>query len=147
MCSKFQWDRARRSCYQRAGYVCEICDNVGPNHPVECHEHWEWEPTGIQRLTKLIALCPMCHHAVHIGHSMMSTTVMHDIFVMGEKYIELIQHMAKVNGVSMDEVRKRLKWHRERYILHNNDQWKVNVDLVKYFKERPFNVVLGGFKL
>ena len=40
----------------------------GNQHPVECHEFWGYDDTRhIQRLARLIALCPACHECKHIG--------------------------------------------------------------------------------
>jgi hypothetical protein len=35
---------------------------------VECHEVWDYDDTRhVQRLVRLIALCPSCHECKHIG--------------------------------------------------------------------------------
>lgn len=66
--SSEEWDKIRRGCYKNANYKCEICSGVGPKHPVECHETWEYdEKQGIQKLIGLIALCPSCHEVKHVG--------------------------------------------------------------------------------
>jgi hypothetical protein len=67
---KEEWDRLRRQCYLRAGYACEVCGGHGPQHPVECHEVWEWDRENlIQRLKGLVALCPACHEVKHYGRT------------------------------------------------------------------------------
>jgi hypothetical protein len=41
---------------------------TGRKHPVECHEVWEYDETAaVQRLTRMIALCPACHEVKHMG--------------------------------------------------------------------------------
>lgn len=63
-----KWDVARKISYQLAGYACEICGGRGKGHPVECHEVWTFDfPEETQRLTDLIALCPLCHKVKHLG--------------------------------------------------------------------------------
>lgn len=63
-----EWDVVRRVAYQAAGYVCEVCGDRGPKHPVECHERWEYnEATRVQTLVGTIALCPACHEVTHFG--------------------------------------------------------------------------------
>ena len=85
---KTQWDVLRRACYKKAGYVCEVCGGVGPTHPVECHEIWDYDDVQrIQTLTGLIALCPKCHQVKHIGYAQ----------VMG-KFNEARDHLMKVNN-------------------------------------------------
>jgi hypothetical protein len=66
--SRQEWDRIRSQTYENAGHRCEVCDGRGSKHPVECHEVWEYdEPAGVQRLVRMIALCPACHEVKHIG--------------------------------------------------------------------------------
>ena len=65
-----QWDKLRRASYAAAGYKCEICGGKGHKHPVECHEEWDYvieDGERIQRLKKLISLCPNCHKVKHPG--------------------------------------------------------------------------------
>ena len=63
-----QWGQFRHAAYQAAGYRCQICDGIGPAHPVECHELWEYDDErGVQKLVGLIALCPACHEVKHAG--------------------------------------------------------------------------------
>lgn len=66
--SRQEWDRIRSQAYQNAGRRCEVCGGRGSKHPVECHEVWEYdEAVGVQRLVRMIALCPACHEVKHIG--------------------------------------------------------------------------------
>lgn len=62
------WNEMRRQTAKKAENLCEICGGRGPNHPVECHEIWNYDDTQlIQKLDGLIALCPACHEVKHIG--------------------------------------------------------------------------------
>eukprot|EP01132_Coremiostelium_polycephalum_P018336 gene18336-21870_t len=66
--SEATWSRLKSICFKAANYRCEICSNRGPHHPVECHEIWHYDDHRlIQRLDRLIALCPRCHQVKHIG--------------------------------------------------------------------------------
>jgi hypothetical protein len=66
--SREDWDRMRSRVYEHAGSRCEVCGGRGSKHPVECHEVWEYdERTAVQRLVRMIALCPACHEVKHIG--------------------------------------------------------------------------------
>lgn len=59
------WDRMRKHAYQAAGFRCEICAQSGM---LEAHEKWVLSnETGVQRLSRLIALCPLCHKGHHLG--------------------------------------------------------------------------------
>lgn len=54
--------------YERAGKCCEVCGGRGSKHPVECHEVWEYDETArVQRLVRMVALCPACHEVKHMG--------------------------------------------------------------------------------
>jgi hypothetical protein len=66
--SREDWDRMRSQVYEHAGSCCEVCGGCGSKHPVECHEVWEYdETTGVQRLVRMVALCPACHEVKHMG--------------------------------------------------------------------------------
>lgn len=68
--STAEWDYLRRGCYSRARWVCEVCGGQGPKWPVECHEVWRYfDTTHVQKLVRLIALCPACHEVKHIGRA------------------------------------------------------------------------------
>lgn len=62
------WLALQRRTFFAAKYRCEICDGTGSAHPVECHEVWAYDDRlRIQKLVRLIALCPRCHRVKHIG--------------------------------------------------------------------------------
>lgn len=64
------WDRLRKRVYEDAEHRCEICSGQGDRHPVECHEVWHYDDVNhIQRLVRMIALCPRCHEVKHFGLS------------------------------------------------------------------------------
>ena len=99
--SKKDWDTLRKLQYERANHRCEICGGVGWKQgykwPVECHEVWEYDDAnGIQRLARLIALCPFCHKAKHLGRAE----------VMGEMKL-VLAHLMAVN-----------EWTREETLAH-----------------------------
>ena len=71
------WSAVRVAIIARAGNRCECCGS--PPLPrkteegvkrgsLECHERWAFhEPSGVQTLKRLIALCSACHEATHYG--------------------------------------------------------------------------------
>jgi hypothetical protein len=88
--SREDWDRMRSRVYEHAGRRCEVCGGRGSKHPVECHEVWEYdEATAVQRLVRMIALCPACHEVKHVGLA----------GVKGRGEIAAA-HLAEVNGWS-----------------------------------------------
>jgi len=83
-----EWDKLRKACYAKASHRCEICNGVGRNHPVECHEIWEYDDENhIQKLMGLIALCPLCHKAKHLGRTLS----------IGDDPARVLIHLSKVN--------------------------------------------------
>lgn len=106
--SQEDWDKLRKMTYEDAAYHCEVCGGQGPNHPVECHEVWEYDDEKhIQKLLGLIALCPDCHEVKHFGRTQK---------VGREK--QAIAHMMKVNdwtkGQTISHIRKAAKLWKER---------------------------------
>ena len=67
-----EWDHLRKLVYAAAGHRCEICGGHGRQHPVECHEVWEYDDERhVQRLARMVALCPRCHEVKHFGRAQM----------------------------------------------------------------------------
>ena len=99
-----EWNKVRTATYAKAGYRCEICGGIGPTHPVECHERWEYDDEGhVQKLIGLIALCPLCHLSKHIG-----------LAEVKGRLEEVATHIMKVNG-----------WSRKQYEKHRSEAFKV----------------------
>jgi len=45
--SKKQWDTIRHKVFSKAYDTCEICGGIGPKHPVECHEIFEYDKENL----------------------------------------------------------------------------------------------------
>lgn len=72
---------------------------------MECHEIWQYnKTTAVQRLVRLIALCPRCHEVKHIG-----------LTEMNGGLARAVRHLAKVNGWT--------KTKALRYVDHCYDVW------------------------
>ncbi len=117
--SKDQWDIIRRKVYRKTGYRCEICGGKGEQHPVECHEVWEYKK-GIQKLIGFTALCPKCHQVKHFGLSQMRG--LED---------ECIEHLMKVNNLSKSDaisyIRKCIKIWEKR----SSKEWELDISILK----------------
>ena len=115
--SKSEWDRIRKSVYEKAQNKCEICGGVGPRWPVECHEIWYYEEESkTQYLRGFVALCPNCHQVKHMGRTMS----------IG-KGLQATKHLAKVNGWSLQDARYYIEvmfevWHRR-----SQENWKLDI--------------------
>jgi hypothetical protein len=105
------WNRLRRRVHRQAGSRCEICGGVGSGHPVEAHEAWEFdEAERMQRLVRMIALCPACHEVKHFGRA-----------AQRGRAEDARAHLARVNAWSEDQVEEHLRltetiWRRREEI-------------------------------
>jgi hypothetical protein len=121
--SKNDWDRIRSSVYRSAGYRCEVCGGRGRHHPVECHEVWQYEePAGVQRLLRMIALCPACHEVKHMGLA--------EIRGRGDA---ACKHLARVNSWTDAEAARYtenafLTWQRR-----SDRTWKLDISALEAF--------------
>jgi 5-methylcytosine-specific restriction endonuclease McrA len=120
--TKAQWDHIRKQVYSEAWYVCEICGGEGKNHPVEAHEVWNYnDKNHIQKLERMIALCPNCHSVKHFGLS-----TIRGIEDKAIKHFMVINKINKKKATKhIDEVfdlwrqRSQFKWNLDISILSN----------------------------
>jgi hypothetical protein len=121
--SREEWDRLRHAVYERAGSRCEVCGQRGAEHPVECHEVWEYDDEHhVQRLAGLAALCPACHEAKHIGYA---STV--------GRSGQARAHLARVNGWSMDDVELYLEAQFEQWSRRSQHEWSLDLSWLRQF--------------
>ncbi|MEJ7745223.1 MAG: HNH endonuclease signature motif containing protein [Luteimonas sp.] len=93
------WARIQRQTADQAGHRCEICGRQGVRHPVEAHEVWAYDDAGgVQRLLRLIALCPDCHGVKHFGRALAQGTQR-----------RLLAWFAYVNGLTAGEALLAIK--------------------------------------
>lgn len=66
--SEAEWRQLRRMVGQAAGHRCEVCRRRGEDVWYNCHEVWAYDADArVQRLMRLMALCPPCHQSKHLG--------------------------------------------------------------------------------
>lgn len=119
--SKKGWDDLRKSVYEKAGFLCEICGGKGRKHPVECHERWEYnDARHIQKLVGLEALCPSCHEVRHIGRALS----------VGRGHLA-IQHMSKVNQWTPEQVEAHIQQAMRQWNMRSRFVWKLNLEWLK----------------
>lgn len=118
-----EWDMLRRKTYEQAGYVCEICGGKGNRWPVECHERWEFDGrTHTQKLIGLIALCPACHMAKHIGLAEI------------KGFLDAtLKHYAAVNGLTMSQAAKDLTSATNLWNKRSQVDWKVDISWARAY--------------
>lgn len=121
--SPAEWDIIRKKCYRMANYRCEICGGVGPTHPVECHELWEYDDINhTQTLIKLVSLCPSCHQVKHIG---LSTKL--------GKLDDCIGHLRAINGSTATEVKKYINQAMRVWEERSCYDWEVDISYLQKY--------------
>lgn len=129
--SKAEWDKIRKQVYEKAYYVCEICGDIGPHHPVEAHEVWEFNDKKLtQTLIGMIALCPNCHLVKHMGFANIS----------GKRNIAT-NHFIKVNNLKKDEAQILINdafvlWKKRSQFIYKLDisylkKYGINIEILK----------------
>jgi hypothetical protein len=114
------WDRVRRQVAADAGSRCEICGGRGRRWPVECHEVWSYDDaTRVQRLERLIALCPACHQVKHAGFA--STQ---------GKLGAVVAQLVKVNGWGTGDAELYLEAVFETWAARSRHQWTLDISVL-----------------
>lgn len=120
---KGHWDALRKATYKAANYKCEICGGDGKaqgyHWSVECHEVWDYNPeTKVQKLVRLIALCPKCHHVKHWGRTGLA----------GARQLqEAFLHLLTVNGWTSDQALDHIKAAQEQWVERSRIKWKLDL--------------------
>ena len=115
-----EWGECKRMSYRRAVHRCEACGGKGREWPVEAHERWAYcEETHVQRLVDIVALCPACHEASHLG---LANSRGH-----GEK---AIAHLMRVNGWSQARADSHIKNAFIAHRRHSEMDWRLDATWV-----------------
>lgn len=121
--SRAQWDTIRKRVYSAAYDTCEICGEIGPRHPVECHEIWNYDDKRkIQKLTGMIALCPACHTVKHFGLAQVQN-----------KEKQAIKHFMKVNKLTRTQTDAYLKRAFTIWAERSQYQWTIDISHLKTY--------------
>jgi hypothetical protein len=117
---KAVWDRLRRRVAAEANQRCEICGGRGRRWPVECHEVWHYDDaTRVQRLERLVALCPACHQVKHAG-----------LASKRGRLEAVIEHLVAVNGWTTDDAGLYLEAAFEQWAARSRHQWTLDVSVL-----------------
>jgi len=118
---KSQWDKIRKSVYQKAGFICEICGGKGTRHPVECHEVWKYDPvTMIQKLGFFQSLCPLCHEVKHIGLA--------GIRGNGERAFNRFRDINKLDDKTAIQIKNAVF---KEWKIRSLNEWKLDIEYLK----------------
>jgi 5-methylcytosine-specific restriction endonuclease McrA len=125
--SKDDWDLVRRAVYRQAGRRCEVCGGRGPQHHVECHEVWVYDDQRhIQRLERMIALCPACHEVKHMGHA--------NVTGHGAR---ARRHLAEVNGWSASETERYVERAFAVWQERSQHEWQLDISALDAYGVAP----------
>jgi hypothetical protein len=114
------WTRIKRMAYRKAHYRCEVCDGVGPQWPVECHEIWAYDDgRRIQKLASMTALCPACHEVKHMG-----------LAESRGRVNEALLHLAKVNGWALSDARYYAQDAFEVWARRSLHLWTLDISML-----------------
>lgn len=114
---KTDWDKLRKECYRLAKHKCEICGGKGKKWPVECHEVWHYNDIRkIQKLQRLIALCPSCHEVKHAGRSQKLGL-----------YDKVLNHLSKVNNITKREAIHHIETSLETWSQRSQYSWTLDI--------------------
>lgn len=122
--SKKDWDIIRKKAYSLANGKCMICERKVKR--LEAHELWEFdENTKAQKLKDIIAICPLCHMTIHIGHSEL----------IGKGPI-CLKHYCDVNKCSKEECIKDYKEEIKLWEHRNTINWNLDISYLDKFMKK-----------
>ncbi|HEY0003805.1 MAG TPA: HNH endonuclease [Pyrinomonadaceae bacterium] len=121
--SRDEWERLKAHTFGRARRVCEICGGKGSRWPVECHEVFSYDDASrVQKLERLIALCPRCHEVKHIGLA----------GVRGRRR-EAVAHLARVNNWSREDAEAYIEGCFEQWHRRSCHEWSLDLSYLEQF--------------
>lgn len=124
-----RWRRLRVDVVNAAGHRCEICGGQGRRHAVECHEEWAYDDEQcVQRLVKLVALCPDCHMAKTPGRAGWLASLHPDTY--GDLPYDVQEHLARVNGWDLTTAVAYVRWSTQ--VNRERGQYAWTQDLGAY---------------
>lgn len=109
-----RWESIRKYVVDKAAGYCAICEEK-TNH-LHAHEQWAYDDkTRIQKLTDVIAICPLCHEVKHLGHTQKEGR--------GE---EAKQHFLGVNGAAPAEYSVACSKAKKIFDERSKHEWEMD---------------------
>lgn len=120
------FNRLKKSIYIRAGYRCEICGEngfeQGHQHPVECHEVFEFDETsGTQKMSGLMCVCPNCHSVKNIELTRAKSE---------EDFEAALNRLASINGWSKSQSMAYYQHSMHVWKERSKKSWILNLQLL-----------------
>ncbi|MHB1885126.1 MAG: DUF5710 domain-containing protein [Acidimicrobiales bacterium] len=143
--SPSDWARVRKHVCRRAGFACEICSAKGDLH---VHERWQFDRANlVQRLRRLICICPPCHNATHFmgtkdrdGDEAAEEALAHLASVRRCSHSDAEQHV--LDAFDLWEERSRFAWSLDLSVLMNAGISLVTPDVDPSVRVETAQVVL-----
>jgi len=114
------WHLIEQAALLEAGGSCEVCGDG--SQPCEAHELWEYrypssdEIEGVQRLERLICLCPDCHQMMHPA-----------VALLEGREADWLSWLKSVNEFSDDEAREAFEVVRLRATHASRFDWVLDL--------------------
>lgn len=122
MMTKDEWKAfARTRIYALTGSVCLVCGGRGSHWPVEADEVWRYDDDRlIQRLHKVVPLCPLCHEVRTCGLASAN----------GREY-EVARHLAWVERIPVKQARNRIAKAMIKWQERSQENWTIDLSAAK----------------
>lgn len=121
------WNKLRRAAYAAADNKCEVCQGVGHQYRVAGHELWMFDDLAcIQKLIRVIALCPECHDVKHFGRAQEQG-----------RGPDVIMRLVEVNDWSIANARRYGELHLRLWRLRTEKHWQIDLSWLAQFNITP----------
>lgn len=138
---KEEWDRLKKFVYKDCSYRCDICFGKfgkiqDKKHSVEAHELWSYDDVNkIQKLDRIMCLCPDCHLSHHIGFA---NTI--------NKKRECYAHIKSVYSLNDYELRETVSKAFKTFEDRSNYDWIADISWLENISEE-LNIDISRFKV
>jgi hypothetical protein len=118
--SKYDWSRVRKAVINRAKNECEIC---GISGILECHEVFTYDDINcVQKLTKIRALCKLCHSAKHPNR-----------IKDAEYKAKVSKHFQAINKIDTQQNKDYSLMVNRLWKERSQKDWIVDLSVLKHF--------------
>ena len=127
--SRSDWRKLQALTFTKAKGRCEICRGKGrTGRGLHCHEVWHYDESKfVQKLVGLMALCPSCHEAKHMGRARATGRGM-----------RARRHLARVNGWTTKAATDYFKKESEICLRRSARDWRLDLTWLS-----PFEVTIN----
>jgi hypothetical protein len=123
--SRADWRKLQAITFKQAEGRCEICRGKGrKGRGLHCHEVWHYDDSSlVQKLLGLMALCPSCHEAKHMGRARATGR--------GRR---AQRHLARVNGWTVKAASAYFEKESEICLRRSECEWRLDLTWLSPFE-------------